>query len=214
MPLLTDTATSPGASLDLRVASAAADVERALGSLSPPVAKLSCLRSILAEQLGLDMTGPGWPARMLGWLARHRSGPFTWTMVRLTGQPPRISTVPGSERERPATTREAAALGVPAARIWERTGLLTLGTTIAAEVSLRVVPARLEPGELDRIRAGEPCGLVIPRLARTCRAGTVGWPATPAVTSAAVITRPGGVPFGFADELVTAGLCQRLGELT
>jgi hypothetical protein len=161
----------------------------------------------------MDMTGPRWPADLLAWLAVNRPGPFTWTMIRLTGEAPRLETIPGSEHERRATGAEAAALGVldqAGLWIWERTALLLMGTTIAAEVSLRVQPARLGDDELARIRKGEPCGQVIPGLVRASRAGKSAWPADPAVTSAAVLQRPTGTPFGFAGELVTAGLCARL----
>jgi hypothetical protein len=200
------------ATMNRRVIAAAADCETVLAAHSPPVAKLSCLRGILAEQLDMDMHGPRWPADLLGWLARNRPGPFTWTMIRLTGEPPKIETVPGSEQERLVTEKEAAALGVadePDLWVWERTGLLKLGTTIAANVTLRVLPSRVGDDELSRMRKGEPCGQVIPGLIRTDRAGKVVWPGDPAVRSAAVLQRPGG-PFGFAGELVTAELCRRL----
>jgi hypothetical protein len=200
-----------------RITAAAADCDAILAAHSPPVAKLSCLRGILAEQLDMDMTGPGWPARLLGFLARHRPGPFTWTMIRLTGETPRIDTIPGSERERRATGAEADALAVldeAGLWVWERRGLLTLGTTIAAEVSLRVLPARLADEEMARIRKGEPCGQVIPGLVRAHRGGVTAWPADPAVVSAAVLQRPTGRPFGFAGELVTAGVCGRLAGLS
>ena len=202
--------------LNLRVMVAAQDCERVLAGHSPPVAKLSCIRGILAEQLDMDMTGPAWPAELLGFLARVRTGPFTWTMIRLTGQAPRIETVPGSERERRATGAEAAALAVTGEAglwVWERTGLLQLGTTIAAEVSLRVLPSRLGPDELARIRKGEPCGQVIPGLVRASRDGRVTWPRDPSVRSRAVLQRPAGEPFGFAGELVTAEACRRMAGL-
>jgi hypothetical protein len=203
--------------LNRRITAAAADCDAILAAHSPPVAKLSCLRGILAEQLDMDMTGPGWAARLLGFLARNRPGPFTWTMIRLTGETPRIDTIPGSERERRATGAEAAALNVldeAGLWVWERRGLLTLGTTIAAEVSLRVLPARLTDEEMARIRKGEPAGMVIPGLVRAQRDGKVTWPGDPAVRSHAVLQRPTGRPFGFASERTTAGLCGRLAGLS
>ena len=197
------------ATLNLRQVQAAADAERVLACLSPPVAKLSCLRQICRDQLDMDMTSPGWPARLLGWLAQTRTGPFTWTMIRLTGKPPVIETIPGSERERRATGPEAAVLG--AGWIWERAGRLVLGGTAAAEVSLRLRPDLLGSDEMARIAKGEPCGQVIPGLARTARTGQACWPGDPAVRSAATLTRPSAGPFGFAGELVTAAACARLG---
>jgi hypothetical protein len=199
---------------DARVAAAAADVEHVLAGHSPPVAKLSAIRQLLDEQLGLDMHAPGWPALLLGFLFRHRPGPFTWSLIRLTGQRPRVEPLepPGGTLRR-VTGSEAETLGVAdtaALTIWERHGLMLLGRDVAAEVRLRVVPSRVGDAAMARIMAGEPCGEVIRGLTRRDRASAVAWPAEPPVTGSAVLAGPAGQPFGLAGEQCTPWLISRL----
>jgi len=197
---------------------AAADIEEVLAACTPPVARISAIRSILAEQLGCDMAARGWAAELTGFLLRHRSGSFTWALMRLTGERARVDPIEGSEAERRATGAEAAALGVPdeaGLRVWERRGLLMLGTTVAAEVHLRVMPARLPDGwdgdALAAIRKGQPCGLVIPGITRHGRAGQVTWPADPAALGSAVLRGgPDQVAFGLSGERVGKGLIGRM----
>jgi hypothetical protein len=201
---------------ELKVRTAARACDALLAAHSPPVAKLSGLRHVLADQLSMDLAGRGWPADVLGFLFRHRPGPFTLTLHRLTGIAPRVEPIDGSETERRLTGAEAETLNVldtAGLWCWERRGLMLVGTTVAAEVTLRIVPARIggwDGQPMARIRKGEPCGQVIPGLARIGRAGTATWPADPAVLGGAVLTSAAGIPFGFAGERGTAGLIQRL----
>lgn len=197
---------------------AAADVEAVLAACTPPVARISAVRSILVGQLSYDMAARGWAAELVGFLLRHRPGSFTWALMRLTGEQARVDPVEGSEAERRATGAEAEALGVldeAGLWVWERRGLLMLGTTVAAEVHLRVLPARLPDGwdgdALSAIRKGQPAGLVIPHLTRQQRTGVTAWPADPAVLGAAVLHGgPEQVAFGLAGERVSKALVARL----
>jgi hypothetical protein len=205
---------------DIAVRAAARQCDQLLAAHSPPVAKMSGLRHILSDRLSMDMNSRGWPADVLGFLFRHRPGPFTLTMHRLTGIAPRVEPIdPADGTERRLTGAEAETLGVldtAGLWCWERRGLMMIGTTIAAEVSIRLVPARIggwDGQPLARIRKGEPCGQVIPGLARIGRAGTATWPADPAALGAAVLTSAAGRPFGFAGERVTAGLIARLADM-
>lgn len=202
------------------VEGAARDCEAILQACTPPVARLSGCRHILAEQLGWDMTGRGWAAELLGFLLAHRAGPATWLVHRLTGERPEIETIEGSEQEYRLPGGELDSLAVldeAGLYGWERRGLMLAGTTVAAEVRLRLVPARLPGGwdgdDFAMIRKGVPCGEVIPGLTRTCRRGRVHWPEDPSATGAAVLTRPDGTAFGFANERFSRGLCARLAGL-
>lgn len=196
------------------VSGAVHSCDQILAAHSPPVAKLSCLRQALYEQLSMDLTGPGWPADVLGFLLRNRPGPFTWVLGRLTGDTPRVDpSEPRDGTERRATGAEAADLGVTDTAglwIWERAGLLILGGTVAAEVTLRLLPSRVGDERLARIAKGEPAGQVIPHLVRAARTGRVRWPREPAVEGGAVLQDVAGRPFGFAAEQVTPALIARL----
>lgn len=200
--------------LDQRAARAAPDCDALLEAPFPVAAKLSGLRSILAEQCNMNMTGPGWPAILLGFLLAYRAGPFTWVLQRLTGEVPRVEPIGLSEVTRMLTGAEALALGVrdPAEHhLWERRGLILLGTTVAGGVDLRLVPARIggwEGEEMALIRKGVPCGQVIRDLTHAVRQAETRWPAGPAVTGSAVLRDAAAIPFGFAAEHVTENLIQ------
>ncbi len=223
--MLERTATDPvlSARRALALGRAAADVEAALASPAPPVARLAEIRHLLAEQLGYDMNARGWAATVLAFLFRHRPGPFTWALMRLTGETARVDPVGDPDGiERRVTGAEAVALGVldePGLWIWERSGLLMLGATVAAEVRLRVLPARLPEGwdgdAIAAIRKGQPCGLVIPDITRHDRAGAATWPGDPAALGGAVLHGgPDQVTFGLSGERVTRGLATRLAGLS
>jgi hypothetical protein len=200
--------------LERRATRAARDCHALLETPSPAAAKLSGLQSILAEQCDMNMTGPGWPAIVLGFLLTYRPGPFTWVLQRLTGKVPRVEPIDPSGATRMLTGPEALALAVrdPAEHyLWERRGLMLLGTTVAAEVSLRVVPTRIggwEGEEMALIRKGIPCGQVIRDLTRAVQQAETHWPAAPAVTGSAVLRDAAAIPFGFAGEQVTKDLIQ------
>ena len=206
------------AAQNLAVVRAARDCAAAIAAYTPPVARRSMIRQILAEQLGWDMTRPGWPADMLGFLLREVPVPFTLMAARLTGETPRVEPDgPTEGAERRCTGAEAQALAVldtGALWLWERAGTMILGRTVAGQVRLRLAPARIPGGwdgdELARIRKGEPCGQVIPGLVRALRAGRVHWPAAPAVDGGALLQRATGTPFGFADEQIGPALIERL----
>lgn len=178
---------------------------------------VSGIRHILLRQLDMDLYhGPASTAMMLGWLLAHRAGPLTRAVAALAGGPVRIEADPASERVYRLTAAEAADLGIAdgdAAEGWERRGLMLAGGTVAAAVRLRLVPALL--GGMDgpvmrRIRAGEPCGQVLPGLCRAGRTSRVhAGGDDPAVTAGAVLASVGH-RFGFAGEEITAQLVKQL----
>lgn len=206
------------AALDQRAARAARDCDAILAAArAMPAFKLSRLRSILAEQCDMDMTGPGWPAGVLGFLLAYRAGPFSRVLQRLTGEVLRVEWIDLAEVKRTLTGGEVLALGVrdhAESHMWERRGLLHLGAMVAAEISLRVVPARIggwEGEEMALIRKGIPCEQVVHGLTRAVRHAEIRWPAEPAVTGSAVLRDPAGIPFGFTAEQVTKDLIGALG---
>lgn len=193
------------------------DIEQLITAADvPPAAILSGLRSVMAERQGIDTSpDPAGVADLLHWLLKQRTGPFTALAEALTGCPARVDPFDPGGTWRTLTAAEAGMLGTdPAspAACWERTGLLSAGTTIAAEVRLVLVPALAGDDEaVELIRKGAPCGAVLPGLTRLLRTARC-WPADPPVTASAVLhTR--GTAFGFAGERVTAGLVSRVAEL-
>ena len=192
--------------------------DAALAAHTPPIARMSAIRSLLSERAGMNVCRRGWPADVLGWLLAARR-PFAWALLQLTGEIPRVEPIDGSEAERRLSETEATALGVvdeDSLWCWERRGLLRVGTTIAAEVQLRVVPARIggwDGEEVALLKKGLPCDEVVPGLVRADRQGKVSWPADPAVLGAAVLRTATGTAFGFTEERVTAGLVSRLAEV-
>lgn len=196
-------------------ASAAAGLEQALQDCTPPVARLERCRRILID-LGEDMSGRDWPARLLAFALRYRTGPFTYLMHRLTGERPAVETIRGTEQEYQLNAQEIHALGVMSEagmRGWERWAWMRIGEVDVAKVRLRLIPARIggwagEP--FTRIREGTPCGEVLPGLHRADRAGASVWPCNPAVIGAATLRTATGTPFGFAGEQVTGAACNLL----
>jgi hypothetical protein len=193
---------------------AAADCEIALRRHQPAPARLSQCRSILYEQLGLDMSGRGWPARLLAFLLRNRSGPFTWAVGRLTGDTPRIETA--SELEYRLSGTEAIALNVldeACLYAWRRDAIMFAGDTPAAAVQLRITPGRIggwRGREFAAIRGGVPCGMVLPDLLRTDRDGIVDWPGGEVPVTGHAMLSTDAIPFGFSRECVTGALIDRL----
>lgn len=193
--------------------------DAALAAHTPPIARMSAIRSLLSERAGMDVCRRGWPADVLGWLLAARPGPFAWALLQLTGEIPRVEPIGGSEAERRLSETEATALGVvdeDSLWCWERRGVLRVGATIASEMHLRVVPARIggwDGEELALLKMGVPCDEVVPGLVRAGRQGKVSWPADPAVLGTAVLRTAPGTAFGFTEERVTAGLVRRLTEV-
>ena len=199
---------------------AAHAVDRLLTARMPPGETWAAIRRVLRAHAGMDppATAAG-AAQVVAWLLRHRPGSFTAFLAAVTGVPARAPTVEGTEREYRLSGAESIALRVldiDTLRGWERTAILAAGAMAAATVRLRVVPARIGgwDGEaFTRIRAGEPCGAVIPGLVRAGRSAQSWWPTWPPVTAHAVLQAAAGGPFGFADEQVTPDLIRYLAGL-
>lgn len=215
--VLSDAAARQQARQDRALADVEEVIRCGISGRTPPVAVASGIRRILYEQLGMDLRhgGPAAAAMMAGWLLRHRPGPFTAAVQALAGGPVRIEQDPGSERVCQLPAAAAVALGRdPDAELdcWERRGLMIAAGTVACAVRLRVVPALaggMDGPVMRRIRAGEPCGRVLPGLARAARHARVHAGDDPAVTAGATL-RVVGHAFGFADEEVTGQLAKQL----
>jgi hypothetical protein len=179
----------------------------------PPAAVAAGLRHILLDRL--DLTVPAPPdgtAWLLAWLLRNRTQPFTPVLRALTGCEIRAETIPGSDGGRRLTGAQAVALNVldeAGFAGWTRRAYQVGGTTICSETELILLPSRIGGPEMDRIKAGEPCGRVIPGLVRTSRLGRDCWPADPAVLGGALL-QVAGRGIGLSRERVTAELIKRI----
>jgi hypothetical protein len=197
---------------DARIPGTLALIERLLDCGSPPAAIASGLRDLLLGRLDITVPpGPAGTSWMLAWLLRHRPGPFTAVVAALAGTAVRVEPDGDSGREHRLTGAQASDLRVldeDGLRAWSRRGLMMAGDLVAAEVELTVVPSRIggwDGSLFTRIRAGEPCGAVLPYVVRTVRRGRDHWPADPPVDGAAALG-VAGRGIGFARERVSREL--------
>jgi hypothetical protein len=176
----------------------------------------SGIRQVIAERLPVPDDGwirPGstWGeiAVMIAGRLRSRPGPATTLFAQLAGEPVRVQAgEPGD-----TTLDEGLAAGLDAAPgtpCWHRDGRLTAplaGVTVAV-TQLDLIPARIPPAAMARIRGGEPCGPVLAGfgMRREAREAdpTGGDPAVEAMAK----LRIGEITVGRAAEKVPLAFCQ------
>ena len=188
----------------------------------PAAALRSGIRHVITERLPVPDDGwirpgstPGEVAVMIADRLRTQPGAATCLFSRLAGEPVRVRAgEPGD-----TTLDEGLAAGLDAApgtRCWHRDGELdapVAGVT-AAVTQLDLIPGRIPPGAMERIRNGESCGRVLAEFGMRREAREAEPTGRDPAVEASAKLRIGEVTVGRAAEKVPVSFCQLVAERT
>jgi hypothetical protein len=142
---------------------------------------------------------------------RSRTGPATTLFAELAGEP--VRTQFGQPSDTTLDEGLAAELGAdPGTPCWHRDGVFDIPRhgLLAARTELDLIPARIPPEAMARIRGGEPCGPVLAEYGMR-REAREAEPAggDPAVEATALL-RLREMTVGRAAEFVSAAFCRHV----